>query len=246
MEGGGLMNKRRGSLLRAVIVLCLLTPTVFFHLTAMAKDDVVAVTGFTSETLEKGAPPGWDLKTSKGTPDLAIEKTECCGYVLHLKSNESSSYGIAKDVKLTKEKYPFLNWKWKADRLPKGGDVRKAATDDQAIQIYVGFEETGWPAKVNTPLVGYIWDNECPKGTTVTSPQPLAGKVRYVVLRDKTDTLGKWYTEKRNVFEDYKALFPDIDGGAPRDIKAVSVYINSQHTKSGAESWLADMYFSRN
>ncbi|MBN2254456.1 MAG: DUF3047 domain-containing protein [Deltaproteobacteria bacterium] len=240
------MNRRKTAAFCGIIVICVLASVALFQLSVMAKEDMIAVTGFMSEKLEGGAPSGWDLKTSKGTPDLAVEKTECCGYVLHLKSDSSSSYGIAKDLNLSKGEYPFLNWKWRVDTLPVGGDVRKADKDDQAIQIYVAFKETGWPAKVNTPLVGYVWDNECPKGTTVTSPQPLAGKVRYIVIRDKTDKLGEWYTEKRNVFEDYKALFPDIDGGAPRDIKAVSVYINSQHTKSRAESWLADVYFSGN
>jgi len=80
----------------------------------------------------------------------------------------------------------------------------------------------------------------------VTSPQPLAGKVRYVVIRDKNDKPGEWYTEKRNIYEDYKKLFPDIDGGTPRDVKGISFYINSQHTKSEAESYIYDVYFSEN
>lgn len=228
-----------------IVTLCMITRLVLSGVSAMAEGDTVPVTAFTSGKLEKGAPQGWELKKSKGTPDFALEKTES-GYVLHLKSDSSTSYGIAKELKLSQGEYPFLNWKWRVDKLPAGGDVRKSDTDDQAIQIYVAFEETGWPAKLKTPLVGYIWDNECPKGTTVTSTQPLADKVRYIVIRDKTDTRGEWYTEKRNIFDDYKTLFPDIDGGAPRDIKGISVYINSQHTKSEAESYLADVFFSKN
>ncbi len=231
--------------MRGIITFCMTACMVLFCVSVMAEGDTVAITTITSDTLEQGAPPGWELKKSKGTPNLAIEKTDF-GYALHLKSDSSTSYGIAKELKMSKGEYPFLNWKWKVNKLPVGGDVRKSDTDDQAIQIYIAFEETGWPAKVNTPLIGYIWDNEGPKGTTVTSTQPLAGKVRYIVVRDKTDTLGEWYTEKRNVFDDYKTLFPDIDGGTPRDIKGISVYINSQHTKSEAESYLADVFFSKN
>jgi len=230
--------------MHGIIASFMIACVMLFGVSVMAEEDTVAITAFTSDILEQGAPPGWELKKSKGTPDLALEKTDC-GYVLHLKSDSSTSYGIAKELTLPKGAYPFLNWKWRVDKLPVGGDVRKSDTDDQAIQIYVAFKETGWPAKVNTPLVGYIWDNECPKGTTVTSTQPLAGKIRYIVVRDKTDTRGEWYTEKRNVFEDYKMLFPDIDGGTPRDITGISVYINSQHTKSEAESYIADAFFSK-
>ena len=144
------------------------------------------------------------------------------------------------------EEYPFLNWKWKVTKLPKGGDVRKADTDDQAMQIYVAFTATGWPKKLNTPVIGYIWGNEAPKGLMVTSSQPLSGKVRYVVLRNKSDELNEWYTEKRNVSEDYKKLFSDIKGGKLRDIEGISFYINSQHTKSEGESYIYDVYFTKN
>ena len=205
----------------------------------------IAVTEFTSDEMKDGAPPGWELEDKKGTPNLSLEEMEEGQYALHMKS-DSASYGIKKDMKVKKGKYPFLNWKWKVCKLPVGGDVRNSKTDDQAIQIYIAFKETGWPAKLKTPVIGYIWDNECPKETMITSPQPLAGKVRYVVIRDKTDKMGEWYTEKRNIYEDYKKLFPDIEEGKPRDVKGVSFYINSQHTGSEAESYIYNVYFSEN
>lgn len=210
-----------------------------------ANGDATFFVGFKSGEMTKGAPLGWELKESKGTSNLKLEQTET-GYVLNMKSDSKSSFGILKNIAIKKGEYPLLNWKWKVVKLPVGGDVRKAETDDQAIQIYVAFEATGWPAKLKTPTIGYIWDNECPKETIVTSPQPMAGKVRYIVLRDKTDKLGEWYREKRNIFEDYKKLFPDIDEGQPRDIKGISFYINSQHTQSEAESNISDIYFSKN
>jgi len=223
----------------AIAVACLLLATG-----SAGADDTIVVTNFTSDKLVDSAPAGWKLEQKGGTLNLAVEKRDDT-FVLHLKSDSTSSYGIAREIEIKAETYPFLAWKWKVEKLPAGGDVRSAGTDDQAVQVYVLFEETGWPAKLKTPIVAYIWDNECPKGTVVTSPQPFAEKVRYVVLRDKTDRLGTWFTEKRNVFDDYMKLFPDIDGGKPRNIKAISLYINSQHTKSEAESYIGEMYFSK-
>ena len=207
-------------------------------------DNGLIVAGFDSGKMGKGAPSGWKLIESDGTVNLDLER-EGDRYILHMKSNSESSFGIKKEVNAKIKEYPFLNWEWKVARLPAGADIRKADTDDQAIQVYVAFKPTGWPAKLNTPTIGYIWGVECPKDTIVTSPQPFASKVRYIVLRNKSDKLDKWYYEKRNLEEDYKKLFPDIDGGQPRDIEGISFYINSQHTKSDAESYIYNVRFSR-
>jgi len=206
-------------------------------------DDILLVAGFDSGEMKDGAPVGWELDKKKGPPVIKLENVGD-KFCLHM-SSDSTSFGIKKEIKVNVKEYPFLNWGWKVTKLPKGGDVRKADTDDQAIQIYIVFKETGWPAKLNSPVIGYIWDNECPKDTIITSSQPLSGKVRYIVLRNKSDELDKWYEEKRNVSEDYKKLFPDIKGGELRDVKGISFYINSQHTKSEGESYLYNVYFSK-
>ena len=206
-------------------------------------DNSLTVAGFDSGKLEKGAPAGWELIKKDGTVNLGLESNGD-RYVLHMKSDSKSSFGIKKEMDAKIEDYPFLNWEWKVAKLPVGADVRKAGTDDQAIQLYIAFKPTGWPAEMNTPTIGYIWGVECPKDTVVTSPQPLAGKVRYIVLRNKSDELDKWYYESRNLQEDYEKLFPDVDGGKPRDIGGISFYINSQHTKSDAESYIYNVRFS--
>jgi len=204
---------------------------------------IIPVAGFDSDTMKRGSPAGWDLEKSKGVADLSLEK-EGDIFALYLKSDPSSSFGIKREIAVDPATHPFLNWKWKALKLPVGGDVRSKDRDDQALQIYVAFKATGWPAKLNTPVIGYIWDNEAPKDTVTKSPQTFADKVRYIVLRDKHDGLDEWYSEKRNVAEDYAKLFSDIDDGKVRKIEGISIYINSQHTKSEAESALYDIFFS--
>ena len=207
-------------------------------------DNSLTVAGFDLEKMEGGTPSGWELIDNKGVPNLVLESARD-RYALHMKSNSESSFGIEKEMAVKIKEYPFLNWEWKVVKLPVGADVREADTDDQAIQIYIAFKPTGWPAKLKTPTIGYIWGVECPKDTVVKSQQPFASKVRYIVLRNKSDKLNEWYQEKRNLEEDYKKLFPDIDNGQPRDIEGISFYINSQNTKSEAESWVYDVRFSR-
>jgi hypothetical protein len=133
-----------------------------------------------------------------------------------------------------------------ANRLPRGGDARRAETDDQAIQLYIAFPATGWTAKLNPPIIGYLWDNEAPRDWTGRCPQTGGGKLRYMVLRNGTDKLGEWTSERRNIYQDYRKLFPDMKDGEPMGpVQGISLYINSQHTQSMAEGSIADVFFSR-
>ena len=206
--------------------------------------DIVRVAGFGSAQMQKGAPTGWLLDRKKGEPVISLEKGSQF-YYLHMRSDESA-YGIKNSIKVDIKEYPYLNWTWKATKLPNGGDVRKSDKDDQAIQIYVAFTPTGFPEAQNTPVLGYIWDNEAPKGWTGRSSASGGEKLRYVVVRNKTDRLGHWYTEKRNIYEDYRKLLKDVESADPAGvIHGVEFYINSQNTRSAAESYIGDVYFSK-
>jgi outer membrane protein OmpA-like peptidoglycan-associated protein len=166
-------------------------------------------------------------------------------FYLNLISSGDSSFGIRKEFRVDVKKFPILCWRWKVNKLPRGGDVRKSSTDDQALQVYVAFKSTGLLAITNTPIIGYIWDNEAPKGWSGRSPQLGGDKLRYIVLRNRTDQTGKWYTEWRNLYKDYKKLFGDIKGGEPQGLTTgLQIYINSQHTKSPADSLIGEIYFS--
>ncbi|MGD1153940.1 MAG: DUF3047 domain-containing protein [Syntrophales bacterium] len=206
--------------------------------------DIVMVAGFDSAQMQKGAPTGWLLDIKKGEPVINLERGSQI-YYLHMISYESS-YGVKNGIKVDIKEYPYLNWRWKVARLPDGGDVRKSDTDDQAIQIYVAFTPTGFPEALNTPILGYIWDNEAPRGWTGRSPAVGGGKMRYVVVRNKTDRLGQWYTEKRNIYEDYRKLLKDVEFAEPAGLThGVEFYINTQNTRSAAESYICDVYFSK-
>ncbi|MEE9913578.1 MAG: DUF3047 domain-containing protein [Deltaproteobacteria bacterium] len=188
--------------------------------------------------------PGGALEKKIGTPTLKMGKDGETFY-LHLQSNGHSSFGVRTSARVNVKDFPIISWRWKVDKMPLGGDVRKKAADDQALQLYVAFKETGFPAVLNTPVIGYIWDNEAPKGWSGRSTQIGGDKMRYIVLRNKTDRTGQWYTERRNVYEDYRRLFGDISGGEPLGVTTgVQVHINTQRTKTPAEGMIGDIYFS--
>lgn len=182
-------------------------------------------------SLDGDIPKGFDQEVKVEPPRVELERS-----FIKL-SSKKSSFGFKKEVKLSVKDYPYVHWSWQARTLPKGGDVRKRETDDQAGQLYLLFPR--FPAKLNTRILGYLWENETPKGTSGTSTA--WSKAKYVVVRDKTDPLGTWYKESRNVYADYKKLFEE----EPPELGSVSVYINSQHTGSEAEILFGPIYFTR-
>lgn len=223
--------------------LLLIAMSIALAIDCTADPGIIPVTKFTSPILTGGIPDGWRLERKTGQPIMRMEKDGNAFY-LRLISMGDSSFGLRKEARVDVKKYPILCWRWKVTKFPRGGDVRKSSTDDQALQVYVAFKEAGFLG-LNTPIIGYIWDNEAPKGWSGRSPQTGGEKIRYIVLRNKTDKSGQWYTERRNIYQDYKRLFPDVKGGEPQGTTTgLQIYINSQRTKSQAESSIGDIYFS--
>ncbi len=216
---------------------------IFCTAPATAEKETIRAARFSSAELVQGVPPGWALDHKAGTANLRLEKAGNA-FVVRLISDGNSSFGIKREIQVDLREFPFLNWRWKAVRLPRGGDVRNAATDDQAVQLYVAFAATGFPAVLNTPTIGYIWDNEAPRGWTGRSGQIGGEKLRYRVLRNKADSVGEWYTESRNIQEDFRKLFRDLKG-LNAVTHGIQLHINSQYTKSVAEGCIGDVYFSR-
>lgn len=229
-----------------LIARCRLLPALLLVLVfcAGAPAAIVPVTKFKPADLAGKTPEGWALEQKVGTPSVKMEKDGEM-YYLRLQSQGNSSFGLRTSVRVDVKEFPILSWRWKVNKLPAAGDVRKQASDDQALQVYIAFKETGFPALLNTPVIGYIWDNEAPKGWSGRSAQVGGDKMRYIVLRNKTDKTGQWYTERRNVYEDYRKLFGDINGGEPMGVTTgMQVHINTQRTRSFADGMIGDIYFS--
>ena len=206
--------------------------------TAAAQTDRVLVEDWSKVGAgTRGVPPGWQ-KQNWGSPkyDFTVV-SEGPGKVLHLRSEEESST-ISRELTVDVKQWPVLQWRWKVAALPKGGDARRKETDDEAAQIYVTFPR--FPTAVRARIIGYIWDSTAPVGATFQSQK--VGTVTFVVVRSGEAELGRWLTETRNVYEDYKRIY----GGEPGEsIGAVAISINSQNTRSRAESFVGEILFRK-
>jgi hypothetical protein len=184
----------------------------------------------------EGVPPSWVLKEFTGRASVELARTEI-GPALRLRS-EATSFALYRDLVMDLGEFPILTWSWKVVRLPSGGDVRQAATDDQAIQLYVVFPR--WPSpRTSSDVIGYVWDTSAPVGTRVSSAK--APNVRIIVLDSGGAGLGTWRQQARDVVKDYGELF----GRQPPRVGSLAVMVDTNDTSGTAESWITDLAFSR-
>jgi hypothetical protein len=221
----------RHRLVPVLLLLCAVTA-------AGAADQLVVEDWSQAPVGTKGIPPGWKGQ-NWGSPkyDFVVVQDEG-RTAMHMKSANDGST-ISKEVKgkVDLKETPVLEWSWKAVVLPKGGDSRKKATDDQAAQIFVVWPR--FPEAVRSRIIGYVWDTTAPVGTIVKSEK--TSTVTYVVLRSGTTERGKWITERRNVAEDFRKIY----GEDPEHPGAVSISIDSNDTNSVAESFMGAIFFKK-
>jgi hypothetical protein len=60
-------------------------------------------------------------------------------------------------------------------------------------------------------------------------------------VRSGTKDLNHWITETRNVYEDYKRIYNE----EPGQLGAISIAVDSNDTKSSAESYIGKILFRK-
>jgi len=184
----------------------------------------------------EGVPPGWTLKEFVG--HATVELVRADGRLAARLRSERASFAMHRDVVVELREFPYLSWTWKVTRLPAGGDVREAARDDQAAQVYVIFPR--WPSpRTASDVLGYVWDSRAPAGTRLRHPR--ADNVRIVVVESGPARLGEWRSYERNVAADYAALF----GRQPPRVGKLAVMVDSNDTRAEAEALFGDLTFAR-
>lgn len=202
--------------------------TIMFLFDTVHAEMVIKVADF-----EKGFSH-WKVKEFKGKAVYTVKSELKKSLIL---TSNGTSFSLARELKFDLSSYPFLNFEWKVIAIPEKGDVRNKKTDDQAAQIYVIIPS--FPEMINYKAIGYIWDSNAPLGVYDSKK---TSNIKFIVLKSGKRGLDTWFSEKVNVYEDFKKLWKmDI-----RNKKiVVSVSIDSDDTESNAESAFGEIYFSQ-
>jgi len=197
--------------------------TILFFLNAIAQEKIEIT--FEETSGSNGVPLGWELKERKGDAEFKIlkENNETIAYF----KSVSASFSLEKPLQIDPIKYPYIYWSWKVIRLPVGGDVRLKKKNDQAAQLLIAFE--------GKKIISYVWDTSAPEGTITDESigWPINAQIKIIVVKSGSTDLNKWVSFNRNIVEDYKKLYNE----SPPFIKGVRVQINTQNTKTIAESF---------
>lgn len=152
-----------------------------------------------------------------------------------MRSNKAS-VSLYRNLKIDLKTYPTLAWQWKVTELPQGADARVTNKDDQAAGIYVVFPR--FPSLINSRFIGYVWDSSVPEGTVLRSRKN--PQIHYIVIRSGYGKTNEWINEERNVYADYQMVF----GEEPTEVGALSLMIDTDDTRSQAESFFGRIVFS--
>jgi hypothetical protein len=218
---------------RMVIELGLVVFVLFITASLVRADDRIVIADFSQGVDAKGVPNGWEIKEKSGHADFSV-MTDNDLNAIQLRS-ANTSFSLQKKINVDVKQYPILSWKWKVTKLPDGGDFRESKTDDQAAQLFLAFSRT--------KAIVYVWETTAPEGLMADADAPPLMTIKVVVVRSGRNALGQWMTETRNVYEDYRKFFGDDEKSLK--VSGLRIQINSQHTKSSAESYFADVAFQK-
>lgn len=158
---------------------------------------------------------------------------------LKAKSMDSDCF-IAKEITIDLVEYPYLNWKWKVDVLPKGGNESIKSKCDVPASLAVVLNKS----RIMPKSIKYSWSSTLPEGTITKSPFAIwPSRCDVVVLRQGESDQSAWVHEKVNVLEDYKRLY------GKKKLHSKKIYLivlltDSDNTGQAAEAGYDEIYFS--
>lgn len=123
---------------------------------------------------------------------------------------------------------PILSWKWRVNKIPKGGN-EDTNSNDVAASIYVAYNMGRVALFKKVPKsIRYTWSSTLPEGTELSK---FFGNQKIVVVESGEDEMGKWIRFERNIVEDYERMFGDR---APKRPMAILILSDADDTKSTA------------
>jgi hypothetical protein len=146
---------------------------------------------------------------------------------------QQSSSGLYKEITYPIREYPWLEWKWKLEKAHKTADLKIKEKEDMALGVFFIFSRPWLPWKTGsiayvlpwkTGSIAYVWTsaNHSP-GQIVMHPRH-----PYVILEAGEEKKGRWITERRNLYEDYKRVYGHYPEKNP---KAIALFTDNDQTK---------------
>lgn len=153
------------------------------------------------------------------------------------------------------KKTPILCWQWRIDAPVASADMARKSGDDYAARVYLTFAvppdqlsfstrtklrlaRSIYGSQVPDAALNYIWDNRHTVGTL--QDNAYTDRARMLVLRSGAGQAGIWVEERRNVLEDFRRAFGEING----ELRGLAVASDTDNTGEVAHAGFADFRFA--
>jgi len=211
---------------------------------------------FSSAPVGQALPDGWKPLTFKKIPKQTAYELIKDGDAVVVKAvSDASASGLTKAVNIDPKEYPIVRWRWKVENVLKHSDVTRKDGDDYSARLYITFAydpdkvslgkklrfKTGQAIFGDIPIgaLNYIWDTNTPIGTIVENAY--TDFAQMVVVESGTQKVGRWVSEERNIYEDYKQAF----GEEPPLMNGVAIMTDTDNTKEQATAYYGDIQFAK-
>ena len=215
-------------LLRPVVPLCV-APALLVAATGIASgQEVLRLDRFADARAKSGVGPGWNLRAVGDAP-LAATRLEAVDGALALVISADSAAGQAW-MELDEPLDPnvgTVSWEWSLSQGLEGTTLRDPDYDDSAGRFFVVFGGGGLFGRPR--ILFYSWGGAEPAGDAFLSH--VSDRIGVVVVRNGSDRIGAWYTERRDPAADFRRVF----GREPDEIRAVGLMADTDQTGRPAE-----------
>ena len=203
---------------------------LFTFTQAAANSHRLHIGNFSSNDLE-----GWEEKSFSGNTKYNLLK-EQDKTVLLAESNNAAS-ALYRKTKIDLTKTPYLNWSWKKLSTLNPGDESKKQGDDFVARVYV--VKNGGLFLWKTKALSYVWSFSHKKNEYWNNPYT-GDKAKMIAVRDKHDAEDGWFSEKRNLLNDFKQYF-NID---ITEIDGIAIMTDTDNSNGKASTLYGDIYFT--
>jgi len=185
-------------------------------------------------------PADWNGRKEEAKNIYLVQVDSSENHYLSANSPDTDMF-IIREAKVDIGEYQYLNWQWKVNELPKGGNESIKKFCDVAASVNVVLVAS----KIIPKTIKYSWSTTLEKGTRTKSPYAFWPSRADIIVMQSGDSLsGQWITEKRNVFQDYKKLYKRSKRKS-YEIDAIVLMTDADNTSSSAKADYDNIYFSK-
>ncbi len=194
-------------------------------------------------------------KKSRFSTNYSIEDGENGLYLRAMSSGTSSWLEMNLDD-VDPETIPFMEWQWLVNEFPETEWENRKNEDDYAIRIELVYDRKG---SVKNPLniirkgliksifkgyppelvISYVWSKNVPPDESFVSPT--SKNTIIIPVESDVAMMGRWVTERRNIFNDYESLW---ENPANLCIKKIRIKADTESVPSVSESGLKYLRFT--